>query len=170
MWLLRRPIALFASLAALVCAVPAAAALEPVRRPVTEAGAAPVVRAGALWLPSGHARGRVTVVVGLRAAPHAAYAGRSLQSRTRTKLNTRSTASRAYLATLAAQQRAAVAQLSRAIPEARVHQRYRVLLNAFTVDLPARKLPELVKLGFADRVYSNVRYTLATNRAIASTA
>ncbi len=44
-------------------------------------------------------------------------------------------------------------------------QRYRVVLNGFAVELPTRKLPQLLKLGVAAQVYPNVRYTLATNRS-----
>ena len=165
MCLLRRPIAFLAPLAALLFALPAAAALEPVRRPISESGPAPVVRAGSLYVPPGHNKGRVSVVVRLHGAPLAATGGRSLQSRTRTKLNTRSTASVAYLAQLAAEQRTAAAQVTKAIPEARVLERYRVVLNGFTVNLPARKLPKLMRLGLAAQVYPNVRYSMLTNRS-----
>jgi minor extracellular serine protease Vpr len=164
LWPLRRPIALLVLLAALVSAVPAAAALEPVQRHVTEAGQAPLVRAGSLYVPPGHAQGRVSVVVRLHGAPLAAFGARSLQSVARTKLNTASAASRASLARLAAQQRTAAAQLTRAIPEARVLKSYRVVLNGFTVNLPTVKLPQLMRLGLAAQVYPNVRYTLAANR------
>jgi minor extracellular serine protease Vpr len=163
--LLRRPIAFLAPLAALLFALPAAAALEPVRRPISESGPAPVVRAGSLYVPPGHNKGRVSVVVRLHGAPLAATGGRSLQSRTRTKLNTRSMASVAYLARLSAQQRTAAAQLTKAIPEARVLEHYRVVLNGFTVNLPARKLPKLMRLGLAAQVYPNVRYSMLTNRS-----
>jgi minor extracellular serine protease Vpr len=162
---LRRSIALLAGVAALLLALPAAAGLQPIRRPVTELGRVPVVRAGSLFVPSGHAAGRVRVVVRLAAPPLAATQGRTLQSRTRTKLDARSSASRAYLARLASQQRAAAATLIEAIPDAKVLQRYRVVLNGFTVELPVRKLPRLFRLGIVARVYPNVRYTLATNRS-----
>ena len=165
MCLLRRPIAFLAPLAALLFALPAAAALEPVRRPISESGPAPVVRAGSLYVPPGHNKGRVSVVVRLHGAPLAATGGRSLQSRTRTKLNMRSTASVAYLTQLAAQQRTAAARLTKAIPEARVLERYRVVLNGFTVNLPARKLPKLMRLALAAQVYPNVRYSMLTNRS-----
>ena len=135
------------------------------RRAVTEAGPTPTVRAGSLYIPAGHGRGLTRVVVRLDGEPLAAWGGRSLQSATRTKLNTRSASSQAYLARLAAAQRTAVARIERAIPEARVQQRYRVVLNGFTVELPTRQLPRLLKLGFIAQVYPNVRYTLATNRS-----
>ena len=135
------------------------------RRPISESGPAPVVRAGSLYVPPGHNKGRVSVVVRLHGLPLAAAGGRSLQGRTRTRLNTRSTASVAYVARLAAQQRTAAAQLTKAIPEARVLERYRVVLNGFTVNLPARKLPNLMRLKLAAQVYPNVRYSMATNRS-----
>ena len=69
MCLLRRPIAFLAPLAALLFALPAAAALEPVRRPISESGPAPIVRAGSLYVPPGHNKGRVSVVVRLHGAP-----------------------------------------------------------------------------------------------------
>ena len=162
---LRRTIVLLAPLAALLFALPAAGALQPVRRSSTEAGPTPIVRAGSLYVPPGHERGRTRVVVRLHGPPLAAWGGRSLQSATRTKLNTRSAASRAYLARLARAQRAAAARIERAIPDATVLQHYRVVLNGFAVELPTRKLPQLLKLGLAARVYPNVRYTLATNRS-----
>ena len=141
MWPLRRPIALLAPLAALLFALPAAGALQPVRRSITEAGPTPTVRAGSLYVPAGHGRGLTRVVVRLVAQPLAAWGGRSLQSSTRSKLNTRSAASQAYLARLAAAQRTAAARIEQAIPEATVLQRYRVVLNGFTVEVPTRQLP-----------------------------
>ena len=163
--LLRRPIVLLAPLAALLFALPAAGALQPVRRAVTEAGPTPTVRAGSLYVPAGHGRGLTRVVVRLEGEPLAAWGGRSLQSAALSKLNTRSASSQAHLARLAAAQRTAAAKIERAIPEATVQQRYRVVLNGFTVELPTRQLPRLLKLGFIAQVYSNVRYTLATNRS-----
>jgi minor extracellular serine protease Vpr len=165
LWLLRRPIAFLAPLAALLFALPAAGGLEPVRRAATEAGPTPTVRAGTLYVPPGHDRGLTRVVVRLAGQPLAAWGGRSLQSATRTKLNTRSASSKAYLARLAAAQRTAAARIERAIPEATVLQRYRVVLNGFAIELPTRQLPRLLKLGLAAQVYPNVRYTLATNRS-----
>jgi len=162
---LRRPIVLLAPLAALLFAFPAAGALQPVRRSTTEAGPSPTVRAGSLYVPAGHGRGLTRVVVRLAGQPLAAWGGRSLQSATRTKLNTRSESSQAYLARLATAQRTAAARIERAIPDATVLQRYRVVLNGFTVELPTRRLPRLLKLGVAAQVYPNVRYTLATNRS-----
>ncbi|MGE5689744.1 MAG: S8 family serine peptidase, partial [Pseudomonadota bacterium] len=83
----------------------------------------------------------------------------------RRRLQVSTAASRAYLARLAHAQQAAVARLKRAIPAATVGRRFRIVLNGFSVDLPATALPRLVRQGFATRVYPSVRYTLATNRS-----
>jgi minor extracellular serine protease Vpr len=156
-------VALLTFAAALISAVPAAAALQPIRRSHGEV-AHPVVRAGTVTIPR-RGSGRIHVIVRLHGAPLAVY-GRSLQSGVGgRKLNVASGSSRAYLAQLARRQSAAVAQLKQAIPEAAVSYRYRVILNAFAVSLPARKLPALVGLGFVRRVYPTINYTLATNRS-----
>jgi len=159
---LRRPVFLVAVAAALVSALPAAAELRPVRRDAGEI-VLPRVRAGKIEIPAGHARGRITVVVGLRLPPLARW-HRELQSASgRTKLNAETAASRAYVARLADAQRRAEAQLRRAIPEARVLRRYRIVLDGLAVELPATKLPLLVRQPFATAVYPSLRYTLATN-------
>jgi subtilisin family serine protease len=160
---LRRTAALLIAFAALLLALPAAAALQPVHRPTSELGTAPLVRAGTPFIPAGHRTGRVQVVLRLPQPPLAARGGRSLASATRAKLNASSQESRAYLTRLDAVQRAAAARLTRAIPEAKVRERYRVVFNGFAVELPARKLSKLVALGL--RVYPSVRYALDTNRS-----
>ena len=153
-------------LAALAAAVPAAAELRPVDRRHGEVEL-PRVRPGTITVPSGHRRGRITVVVGLSQPPLAQWSsGRSLQAAEGTrKLNVASASSRVYVARLARAQAAAVAQLHRAIPAATVGRRFRVVLNGFAVELPARALPTLVRQAFADRVYPNVRYRLALDRS-----
>ncbi len=160
---LRRSVALLASFAALLLAVPAAAGLQPVRRPTSELGTAPLVRAGTPFVPTGHRAGRVRVVVRLPQPPLAAWSGRALTSTARAKLNTRTEASRTYVARLDALQRAAAARVTRAIPHAAIQEHYRVVFNGFAVELPARTLPRLLGLGL--RVYPSVRYTLETNRS-----
>ena len=74
-------------LAALVFALPAAAAFQPVRRATTEAGPVPIVRAGTLAVEQAGANGRARVIIGLAQPPLAAWNGRSLQARTRVKLS-----------------------------------------------------------------------------------
>jgi subtilisin family serine protease len=156
--LVRRAIVIAVAAAALVSVATSAAAFEPVRRE------GPRVRAGALPLLPASA-GRVTVIVGMPQPPLALF-GRTLASAAAArKLDVRSTASRAYVARLARTQAAAVAQLRRAIPEARVGRRYRIVLDGFEVTLPARRLPALARLPFASSVYPSVRYTEATNRS-----
>jgi minor extracellular serine protease Vpr len=160
---LRRVTLVSAFVAALVSAVPAAAELRPVRRDFGEL-TLPRVRAGELRVPAEHARGRVTVLVRLAQPPLAQWRARGLQGAAgRHRLEVTSRASRAYLARLDSAQRAAAAELRRAIPESRVGRRFRVLLNALTVELPARRLPALVRHRLVTKVYPSVRYTLALN-------
>src|SRR5207237_7855717 len=64
----------------------------------------------------------------------------------------------------AAQQRA-IGELRRAIPQARVSWRYSIVLDGFTVSLPARSLPRLLGLGFVGHVYPSLRYTETLNRS-----
>ena len=125
----------------------------------------PRVRAGKIRLPSRSSTARISVIVRLAQPPLAAWrADRSPLTTDRTRrLDVGSASSRSYLARLAASQRAAAARLVRAIPEAKVHQRYRVLLNGLAVDLPARRLPDLLRQAFVTRVSPSLRYTLRTN-------
>jgi minor extracellular serine protease Vpr len=161
---LRRSSSVLASLAALVVVVPAGASLQPVRRDFGELQA-PRLRAGTIDVSATHRSGRVRVVVRLAQPPLAAWRAenRTRGSVAREKLDVGASSSRAYLARLAEAQRAAVARLRREVPEARIGRRFSVLLNALTVDLPARSLPMLVRQPFATRVYPSLRYTLATN-------
>ena len=92
--------------------------------------------------------------------------GRSLTAvRARRRLDVRSAPARAYLAELARAQRAAVAQLRRAIPEATASRRFRIVFNGITVELPARRLPKLVRMPFAAKVFPTISYTLSTNES-----
>ena len=161
---MRRLATIIALVAALVSVVPAAAALEPIRKGRGAELDVPRLRAGTVRIPAGHSAGRVRVIVALPQPPLAA-SGRDLQSRSSRKLDVSSSSSRAYLARLDRLQRAASAELRREIPSARVSRRFRVVLNALTVEVPVRRLPQLVRLRFAHRVYPSVRYTLATNRS-----
>ena len=63
------------------------------------------------------------------------------------RLDVAAASSRAYLARLAAAQRVAAAQLERAIPEASVGRRFRIVLDGLTVTLPVQRLPKLVRLA-----------------------
>ena len=159
---MRGSLGVVALAAALVLAVPAGADLRPVRRDFGELSI-PRVRAGEIHIPAERARGRVRTIVRLAEPPLAQYS-RGLQAASgRRKLNVRSASSRAYLSRLAASQRRAEAQLRRAIPEATVSRRFRVILNGLAVELPASRLPTLVRQPFVTRVYPSLRYTLSLN-------
>ena len=162
---MRRLLAPLALAAALATAPLAAADLAPIRRAPGDV-AFPRVRAGTVHIPRGHASGRVTVIVRLRLPPLAAAYGRRLQAATgRRKLDVRSRSARERLRRLTAAQRAASAALGRAIPQARVTQTYRVVMNGMAVSVPAPQLPRLLGLSFVSRVYPSARYTRATNES-----
>ena len=101
------------------------------------------------------------MIAELALPPLAARSGRDLYGTGRRKLAVASTASRAYVARLASAQERAVTQLRAAIPQARVQERFRILLDAVTVDLPAGRLPELMRQREFTRLYPRLRYTLA---------
>ena len=163
---MRRAIALFVLAAALVAAAPTAAALRPIKRRFGET-TLPRLRAGTVQIPAGHAGGRVRVIVTLKLPPlAAAFGSRTLAGASSTQhLDARTASSRAYLARVSAAQQAAAAQLRRAIPEARISRRFRIVLDGLTVSIPAKRLPALVRLGFVAKVYPSVRFTLATDRS-----
>ncbi len=153
---MRRVVTLLACCATLVAAAPAGARLEPIVRPAND----PRVRAGEIRLQHGPAE--VRVIAALAAPPLAQEFGRGLfATGARRKLAVRSASARAYVARLAAAQARAVAQLRAAIPQARVQERFRILLDAVTVELPAAKLPRLLALRTFTRVYPSLGYTLA---------
>ncbi|HET7571536.1 MAG TPA: S8 family serine peptidase [Gaiellaceae bacterium] len=149
---MRRAIPLLACAAALASSLPAGAA--PVQQ-------RPRVRAGTIRLqPAGGARVRVIAQLGL--PPLAARFGRNLYGAAgRRKLAVHSSASRAWLARVDAAQARAVRELRAAIPQARVEERFRIVLDAVTVDLPARSLPALLSQRAFTRVYPSLTYTLA---------
>jgi minor extracellular serine protease Vpr len=159
-----RRIALLPLVAALIVASASAAALEPIKRSFGER-MLPRVRAGTLTIPAVGARGRVTVIVRLQLPPLAAHSGNLFALDRREKLDLHSSSSRLYLARLTRAQTVAVRQLKRAIPSARVSNRYRVILDGFALSLPARKLPRLVRLSFVTKLYRSSRYELDTNRS-----
>ena len=156
---LRRAIRLLVCSAALVAAASAAARPVPVRHD------GPVVRAGTIPL-LGPANARVRVIVDLPLPPLAARYGRGLYgSAARRKLDMGSTATRAYLRRVDAEQTRVAAELRRALPQARIGRRFRIVLDSLTVSLPAAELPRLVADRSVTRVYPSVRYTLALDRS-----
>jgi len=160
---LRRAVLLLLA-AALILASAASAAFQPIRRSYGEFSL-PRLRAGTLKVPAAHSQGRVTVLVDLRLPPLAAYNRNLFSTFSTSRLNVRSSSSRLYLNQLAHAQRAAAAELGRAIPSARISYRYRVVLDGFAVSLPARKLPTLARLNAVTKVYPSVRYALDTNQS-----
>jgi minor extracellular serine protease Vpr len=148
---------------ALVPALPAGAALTPIRRTFGDT-TFPRVRAGVLQVPANQGSGRVRVIVGLRLPPLAAEYGRTFAAaETRRKLDLTSASSRRYLARVVSAQRRAVAELHRTIPEARVDRRFQIVLDGITVTVPATKLARLAELDFAARIYPSMRYRLLTD-------
>jgi minor extracellular serine protease Vpr len=156
----RRRIAFLALAAALIAATPAAAQLVPVDR-----HGLPRLRAGVVHVPRGHASGRTRVIVTLKLPPLAAAFGRSPAAFAGRRLNVATASSRAYLARVDAAQRAAVTQLRRAIPEATISRRFRIVLDGVTVSLPVRRLPRLAALPFVRKVYPSMRYTLSLDKS-----
>ena len=105
------------------------------------------------------------MIVGLSLPPLAAAYGRTFSAAEHGRLNVATRSSRAYLARETLEQQRAVAELRSAIPQARVQERFQVVLDGFTVDLPVAKLATLTRLGFAQKVYPSLTYTLETNRS-----
>jgi len=163
---LRRPL-LLSALIGLVVATSASAALTPIRRDARGGEAAlPRVRAGVLHIPAAHRSGLTRVIVRLAAPPLAAWnADRSLATASRAHhLDVTSSSSKAYLAKLARLQDAAVAQVRAAIPKAQIQERYSILLDGFTVQLPARSLPKLLDVRAVTKVYPSLSYYSTMDR------
>jgi minor extracellular serine protease Vpr len=161
-----RRVALLAPLlAAVVVTGTAAGSIGLTPRSVIEQAQLKVRPAPDLAVYQRDAHNRVRVIMTLHDPPLAAasYARRSGVA-TRTKLDFRSSFTRSYLDTLAAEQESAIARLQREIPQARVSRRYRVLENGFAVSVPYARLPELLASGIATRVYPSFTYRLALNR------
>jgi len=161
---LRRLVPAIALVAALTSVSPAAASLQPIHRNVGEV-TLPRLRAGTIKVPTGHADGRVRVIVRLRQPPLAAVFGRSAKSASSHRLDVSSRSSREYVARLQRLQNAAAAQLRRAIPSARLSRRFQILLDGITVSIRTRDLPRLVRLPFVNKVYPSLTYTLNTNES-----
>ncbi len=149
----------------LLTATSASAALTPIRRDAREA-ALPRVRAGNLHIPAAHRRGLTRVIVRLAAPPLAAWnADRSTLSASRAhRLDVTSASSRTYLAKLAKLQQGAAAQVRAAVPSAQIQEHYSILLDGFTVELPARSLPKLLSVRAVTKLYPSLSYTSTMDR------
>ena len=124
------------------------------------------MRAGVLHIPPAQRRGLTRVIVRLAAPPLAAWnADRSLATASRAHhLDVTSRSSKAYLAKLARLQDAAVAQVRAAIPKAQIQERYSILLDGFTVQLPARSLPKLLDVRAVTKIYPSLSYYSTMDR------
>jgi minor extracellular serine protease Vpr len=154
---LRRLAIFAAAVAALTSATAASSALRPVKRQFGEQSV-PLVRQGTLRIPPGQDESRVRVIVGLALPPLAVVEGQPFGRAGRERLDVAGSASRRYLSRLGRAQDAAVADLRRAIPSARVSRRYQIVLNGLAVDLPARRLADLSRRPFVERLYPSVRF------------
>ncbi|MGZ4257084.1 MAG: S8 family serine peptidase [Gaiellaceae bacterium] len=164
---MRRALVLFVLPAALLLTAGSASAnLHRILLPRHGDRVLPRVRHGVIRIPAGHASGRVTVIVDLKAPPLAAAYGHGLDAAgQRRPLNVHSATSRAYLARLARLQAQAAAQIRRAIPQARIQLRYRVVLDGFSLRLPYRALPTLARLQAVTKIYPSIAYRLNTNKS-----
>jgi minor extracellular serine protease Vpr len=165
---LRRPLVLIAFAAALVLAsaTAATARLTPIRLPRMGEKVIPRVHHGVIRIPAGHASGRVTVIADLRLPPLATAFGRGFAALgTQRKLNVQSAGAREYLARIAEAQRVAATQIRAAIPQARIQNRYRVVLDGFALRLPYRSLPTLERLSAVRKVMPSLGYHLDTNKS-----
>ena len=156
---MRRTLFLLTLAAALTSTAAASAGFQPVRRNFGELQI-PRLRAGTISVPKRHAT-RVTVLVTLAQPPLAAHSERTTFGVAGARhLDVRTASSRVYLAMLASVQARAVTSLQRAIPEATVSRRLRIILDALTVEIPVKELPKLYRLGFVHTVYPSARFTL----------
>ena len=113
-----------------------------------------------------NAGNRVRVIVTLDDPPLAAatFARRLPGFGSDAKLNLASSFSRSYLGRLESAQTRAIASIREEIPQARVSRRYQVLVNGFAVSVPYERLPDLLEVEAANRVYPSYSYTLSLNR------
>jgi subtilisin family serine protease len=120
----------------------------------------PRVRPGTIHLQPAHPR--VRVIAALALPPLAQRYGRGLYAvGGKRKLAVHSAVARAYVARLAAAQARAVRELRVAIPQARIEERFRIVLDAVTVNLPNSSLPKLLRLHTFSRIYPVLHYTMA---------
>ena len=149
-----------------MAAASASAALTPIRRPVGRDDAA--ARSGRR---DPHPAGARTRVDARDRAPRGAAARRvelrpvalvrlALEPSQRPSPRARV----AYLAQLARLQDAAVAQVRAAIPQAQIQERFSILLDGFTVQLPARSLPKLLGVRAVTKVYPSLSYYATMDR------
>jgi subtilisin family serine protease len=150
---------------ALVATGTASAKLQPLRRDYRE-NAPGRVRAGVIRIPSARGKNLERVIVRLSEPPLAVWnSERSLSSASAARrLNVHTATSRAYLATLAHAQAKVASAVRTAIPSARIESRFSILLDGFTVSLPAKSVPKLYTVRGVDKVYPSLSYTVTMDR------
>ena len=162
-----RRLALLASLLAAVAITgTASGSLDRTPRDVIEQALLDVRPAPDVPALAKNAGNRVRVIVTLDDPPLAAatFARRLPGFGSNAKLNFSSSFSRSYLGRLEAAQAKAIASIREEVPEATVSRRYQVLVNGFAVSVPYARLPDLLEVEAADRVYPSYSYTLSLNR------
>lgn len=165
-----RRLALLSLAVVVASAGTAAGATQPIERSLVDLSF-PRVRQGPQvpQRPFQNPGQRTRVIVTLDQEPLAAAAPRNAYVKIgpRRKLNLASPFARSYLAQIDSAQRMAITSLRKELPAAKVSRRYRLLLNGFAVSLPYEQLPELLELGFADKVYPSLTYTRSLNKGSA---
>jgi minor extracellular serine protease Vpr len=81
------------------------------------------------------------------------------------RLDVHASSSRRYLARVDAAQAQAASTIRAAIPGAVISRRFQVVLDGLTVELPVRKLPDLVALSGVTRVYPSASYKLTLDES-----
>ncbi|HET9508646.1 MAG TPA: S8 family serine peptidase, partial [Gaiellaceae bacterium] len=109
---------------------------------------------------------RVRVIVALEDPPlAAAFSARRLGGfGPKARLDVGSSLSQSYLQRLRSAQARAIASIREQIPEAVVSRRYQILVNGFAVSVPYERLPDLMAVDAAERVYPSYTYRLNLNR------
>jgi subtilisin family serine protease len=158
--LVRRAFLLLGLCAAFAAPASAAATGFPLAQVAHLRPHGPRVRPGTIHLQPAHVR--VRVIASLSLPPLAQRYGRGLYAfGGRRKLAIHSSTARAYVAELTAAQARAVQELRAEIPQARVQERFQVLLDAVTVSLPDTSLPKLMGMRTFSRIYPVLQYTMA---------
>jgi minor extracellular serine protease Vpr len=160
-----RHVLLVTAVLGLAVTATASAGLRPLRPDEREA-ALPRVRAGVIHIPSARTHGIERVIVQLPAPPLAVWNDqRSLASASRAHhLDTHTASARAYLARLARLQAQTVTAVRAAIPSAKVQEHFSILLDGFTVQLPAKDLPRLYRVQGVQKLYPSLSYTITMDR------
>jgi minor extracellular serine protease Vpr len=164
-----RRLALLVSLAALVTSSgTAAGSVGPTPQDVLKRALERTHKAPTLWPAALRAQqgSRTRVIVTLADPPLAAAASaRRLPGLgPNRKLNVTSSFARSYASRLRTAQARAISTIRAEIPEAIVSRRYELLLNGFAVSVPYTKLPELLELDVAQRIYPSLTYMRSMNR------